>query len=263
MNQIDMQIAKIKQEGRLGLMMHVVVGYPSIDKTVFIVKKMAKFGADFVELQIPFSDPLADGPTIMKACEAALEKGTKVKDAFKIARILSREVRVPLLFMAYFNNVYKYGTEKFCKDAKSAGVSGLIVPDISLEEEDCENFMKYCDKYGLCHIKVLSPASTTTRLKLNSKVANGFVYCTARQGITGLQEKLDVNIIKYFKRVKRYLNVPIAVGFGISKREHVGQVRHYADIVVVGSAVIEIINSYSQKKDLEREIRGFLKSLKV
>ena len=180
MNKIDKQIKKVKKEKRLGLMTHVVVGYPSLEKTINLVKAMEKAGVDFVELQIPFSDPLADGLTIMKACEQSLLNGTKVKDAFNIAQKLSKEVSIPLLFMAYYNTVFKYGTEKFCKDAKIAGASGLIVPDMPIEEEQCEHFIKYCGKYGLRHIRVVSPASTNKRLMKNAKVANGFVYFTAR-----------------------------------------------------------------------------------
>lgn len=262
MNKIDLKLKKLKKEKRLGLMTHVVVGHPSLPKTINLVKVMDGVGVDFVELQIPFSDPLADGPTIMKACEKSLANGTKVKEAFDIASRLSKEVKTPLLFMAYFNTVFKYGVEKFCKDANRVGISGLIVPDMPIEEEECEHFMKYCQKYDLKHIGVISPASTVERLKKNAKIANGFIYFTARQGITGAKEELDPDLITNLKKVKKYFSVPIAVGFGISKKEHLQALRPYADIAVVGSAIISIINK-SRESELENNVGDFIKKLKM
>lgn len=262
MNKIDKQLKKIRREKRLGLMTHVVVGYPSLTQTIRLVKTMEKAGVDFVELQIPFSDPLADGSTIMKACEHALTNGTQVKDAFDVVRKLSKEVAIPLLFMAYFNTVYKYGIEKFCKDANVAGISGFIVPDMPIEEEQREHFDKYCRKYNLKNIKVLSPSSTDERLEKNSHVASGFIYFTARQGITGAKESLDPKIISNLIKLRNYFSVPIAVGFGISKREHIKALKNNADIAVVGSAIIDIINR-SKGKSMEKNVESFIKGLKM
>lgn len=262
MNKIDKQLKKIKKEKMIGLMTHVVVGYPSLSKTSNIVKAMEKAGVDFVELQIPFSDPLADGPTIMKACEVALSNGVKVKDAFHIMKKLSQEVSIPLIFMAYYNTVFKYGTEKFCKDAVSVGASGVIVPDMPIEEENSENFMKYCKKYRLHHIHVVSPVSTSSRLEKNARVANGFIYCAARQGITGAQERLDPKIVSYLKKIRKYFSIPLAVGFGISKKDHVAALACHADIAVVGSALIDVINK-SKGSELEKNVGHFINSLKM
>lgn len=261
MNKIDKQMQKIKRGKRLGLMTHIVVGYPTLTDSITIIKAMEKSAVDFVELQIPFSDPLADGPAIMKACEQSLLNGTKVKDSFNVAQKLSKEVSIPLLFMAYFNTVFKYGVEKFCKDAARAGISGLIVPDMPIEEEKREHFDKYCKKYDLKNIRVISPASTNDRLIKNAKAANGFVYFTARQGTTGVKEALDTNIAANLKRIKKYFSVPIAVGFGISKKEHLKALKPYADIAVVGSAFIDIINK-SGKNNLEHNIASFIKSIR-
>lgn len=261
MNPIDKQLEKLRKERRLGFMTHVVVGYPSLDKTVSFVKIMEETGVDFIELQIPFSDPLADGPTIMKACETALKKGVRVRDAFIVANKLSKEIKVPLLFMAYYNTVFKYGTKKFCLDAKKVGVSGLIIPDIPLDEEHEEHFIEYCKGAGLKNIRVISPASTVNRLVQNAKIADGFVYCTARQGITGVEKELDLEITAFLKNVKKHFDIPVAVGFGMSNRDRVKQIESSADIVVIGSAIIDIINSSGQNAG--RQIGDFLKSLKV
>lgn len=261
MNLIDKQLATTKKENRLGLMTHLVVGYPSLEVTESLVRVMAESGVDFIELQIPFSDPLADGPTIMRACEKALENGVKVKDAFELASRLSKQVKIPLLFMAYYNTVFKYGTKKFCQDAKRIGISGLIIPDIPLEEEYQEHFIKYCKEAGLKNIRVISPASTDERLKKNAQVADGFIYCTARQGITGTQKGLDPQIISFLKDVKRYFNIPIAVGFGISNKERIGMVKPFADLAIIGSAIIDIINN-SRKNEVEENIKHFINSIK-
>ena len=260
MNLIDKQLAIIKQEKRLGLMTHVVVGYPSLYLTESLAKVMEDAKADFIELQIPFSDPLADGPTIMRACEKALENGTKVKDAFDLASRLSKKVKIPLLFMAYFNTVFKYGTANFCLDAKKAGISGLIVPDMPIEEEKEEHFMKYCLEAGLYHIRVISPSSTAKRLKKNADVAKGFVYCTARQGITGAKKDLDPEIASFLKNVRNYFNIPVAVGFGISSKERIKQIKPYADIAIIGSAIIDIIDD-STPHNLDQKVKVFLEKL--
>lgn len=244
------------------IMAHVVIGYPSLEATIKIVKVMAKNGVDLVELQIPFSDPLADGPTIMQACQQSLKNGTRVKDAFEIMKILLSQISIPLLFMAYYNTVFKYGTEKFCKDAKEAGACGLIVPDMAVDEEGEEHFIKYCRKYNLANIQVISPVSTEDRLKKNANVASGFVYCTAHQGITGVKNQLDAGIVSYLKKVKKFFSIPIAVGFGISKKEHIQQLSPYADIAVVGSAIIDVINQ-SNSISMEKNIKSFLNRLKV
>lgn len=262
MNKIDQKLAELQQRKQLGLMTHVVVGYPSIEETVTIVKTMAAAGVDFVELQIPFSDPLADGPTIMRACEESLRNGTKVKDAFAVMKKLSSDVGIPLLFMSYYNIVFRYGVEKFCRDAKSAGASGLIVPDMPIDEESQEHFYASAKKYGLHTIQVVSPASTPRRLNKNAAIANGFVYCTARQGITGAKKDLDPAIRSYLKKVKKHFSLPAAVGFGISNKEHIASLRNEADIAVIGSAVIDIIRNTANEERL-KAVTQFIKDLSI
>jgi len=143
--------------------------------------------------------------------------------------------------MAYYNTVFRYGTQRFCRDAKAVGAAGLIVPDMALDEESEEHFIASCKKFGLHNIQVVSPASTDDRLRKNARVASGFVYCTAREGTTGAKNQLDPNLQSYLRKVKKYFSVPIAVGFGISKKEHLVALTGHADIAVVGSAVIDVV----------------------
>lgn len=258
-NKIDMQLQRIKESGRVGLMTHVVVGYPSLEATVELVKTMAASGVDFVELQLPFSDPLADGVTIQRACEASLAAGTKVKDGFAVARHLSREVKIPLLFMAYFNTVHSYGVERFCKDAGDAGISGLIVPDVPLEAAEHEGFLEACKNYGLHNIITLAPTSSTARIKKNAGIASGFAYCMTQAGTTGTKVVLDTHLSDYFKTVKRYISTPLAAGFGIKTNQDIKAIAPYADVVVVGSALIDVIDA--NRDDPVKGVAGFLDAL--
>jgi tryptophan synthase alpha chain len=197
---------------------------------------MDEAGADFIELQIPFSDPLADGPTIQSACETAIARGARVRDAFTIAAESSARVQAPLLFMAYANTVFRYGTEAFCRDAAGAGISGLIVPDLPAEAAQHEGYLEACRRHGLHNIVTLAPTSTGDRMAVNAAVASGFVYC---QGVTGAQLGLAPDIQAYLQRARQHLTVPMAVGFGISGRARLEQVLPYCDVATVGSALID------------------------
>ena len=259
MNKLEQKLKEIKKSKKLGLMTHVIVGYPSLKGTVELIKLMEKSGVDIIELQIPFSDPLADGPTIMKACEESIRSGTKVKNAFDIAKKLSDTVQIPLIFMAYYNTVFQYGVAKFCSDSKKTGIVGLIVPDMPLEEEGNEHFFKECKKNNLYAIRVIAPATTDERLKKNAKYASGFVYCSARQGTTGARNTLDPKLALYLGKVRKTFNCPIAVGFGISKKEHMVTIKKYADIAVIGSAIINIIDN--NPKTYLQIVQKFLKEV--
>jgi len=261
MTNLETQLEKLKQSKRIGLMTHVVIGYPTIKGTIALVKVMENAGVDMVELQIPFSDPMADGPTIMKANQIALNQGTKIQDCFETMRILTREVKIPLLFMGYYNSVFNYGVKKFCRDAKRAGAAGLIIPDIPLEEEGHEGFMTACQKYTLHHIRVISPATTEKRLQKNAKVANGFVYCVSRYCTTGAKLELDPRLKNYLQKVRKYIKLPLAVGFGISKKEHVLSLKDCAEIAVIGSAIINIIEREKSKASFQK-VERFIKTLK-
>jgi tryptophan synthase alpha chain len=242
MKTIDQALIEMKQK-KLGLMTHVVVGFPSLKETREIVKRMAESGADFIELQIPFSDPMADGPTIMKANDIALANGVRLDDCLELMSDLSKEVDAALLFMTYYQMVFHRGVAKFCKQAKQAGAQGLIVPDMPLDEESHEHFMAEANKQKLSHIRLLSPTSTDERIKLNAKVENGFVYCTSRSGTTGAGQEIAPDLKAYLKRVKKYVKVPVAVGFGISKPEHLAALVGHAEMAVVGSAAIDCISN--------------------
>lgn len=260
MSQIEKQFQKIKREKRLGIMTHIVIGYPNLEESKKLIRLMISLGVDFIELQIPFSDPMADGPTIMIANKQSLDNGIRVKDAFDVMRELSKESDTPLLFMGYFNSIFNYSVEKFFYDASKAGCSGVIFPDIPLEEESNEHFIEYAEKYHLDHIRVLSPASTAGRIKKNAEVANGFLYFVGRKGTTGKKDALDRKLAENLKKIKKHIKIPIAVGFGISKIEHIKALSGKAEVVVIGSAVLDKYRNAKPGEGL-RDVEKFLRSL--
>lgn len=221
------------------IMTHIVAGYPSLEESRSLMRTMAKAGADFIEIQIPFSDPLADGPTIMAANQKALENGTRVEDAFNLMR--NANVDTPLLFMTYYNIIFKYGVQKFCQRAAESGCYGLIVPDMPIDEEKYENFYRISSECGLKVIQVVSPLTPEARLKRIAEYAEGFVYCVARYGTTGAREEFEADLAEYLGRVRKHIDLPLAVGFGISKPEHFEMVWEHAEIAVIGSAILKLL----------------------
>lgn len=242
-------------------MTHIVAGYPDLETSEKLLKLMTNNGADFVEIQIPFSDPIADGPTIMQANQKSLEAGTKVEDCFKLMKEATKNPgETKFLFMTYFNILHHYGVEKFCKKAKDCGCYGLIVPDMPIDEEPQEKYLENCKKYGLKAVQVISPLTPERRLKMIAKVADGFVYCVSKFGTTGQEGELNPKLSSYLKKIKKYIKVPLAVGFGISTRAHVEAVWREAEIAVIGSKIINILNDNGG--NLEK-VKEFMKALKA
>lgn len=239
-------------------MTHVVLGYPSLSESIDIVKAMADKGASFIELQIPFSDPMADGPTIMTANEAALAQGVTPTACMKAMEELSSSVSVPLLFMTYFNLVYAYqgggkggendGVRRFAKDASNAGAEGLIVPDVP-PEENTEGYWNLTKEHNLFPVPLVSPVSSDARLeKIAATVDDGFVYCVSTTGTTGARTDLPQELPEYLSRVRKFFKQPLAVGFGISSRAQVESLRDHAEIAIVGSAMINCITTSPQSE---------------
>ena len=243
MNLINQQLKKIKQEKRLGLMTHVVIGYPILEDTCQVVKLMAAEGVDFIELQIPFSDPLGDGPVIRAANARALAKGVKVADAFRLAEELTKEIKIPLLFMTYLNIAYMYGLKKFCQDARAAGISGLIIPDYNPTLEGREHFEEFAKENELILIRFAALGSSTERLKSLAKEEKGFVYCFSSYGVTGARKELDPRLTAHLQKLRGIFKQPLAVGFGISSARHIKRLKGRADIVVAGSVFLQCLKT--------------------
>ena len=247
-------------------MTHVVYGFPSVAETLTIVEAMVKGGASMVEVQIPFSDPMADGPTIMHANEIALENGVTPKSCFKGIKELCTRVDIPVLVMTYFNIAFAYrdkassGLEAFFREAKSAGVAGFIIPDVP-PEETTEGFWSLAREYQMPIIPLVSPLSSVERLKTIAAASDGgFVYCVSTTGTTGARRSLPEDLTKYLNRVRKIFKRPLALGFGISQQTHVRALRGKADIAIVGSAMIDLVER-TPAKERAAAVRKFTEEL--
>ncbi len=229
-------INKKRKEKEILLMTHIVIGYPDLNISYKIVEHMVKNGVDLMELQIPFSEPIADGPVILKANHVALKNGVSVKDCLAFAKSVSTDFNIPFLFMTYYNIMFKYGVKNFVADAKKSGIKGAIVPD--LPPEEAEIYIESMKKEGLSPIFIFTPTSTDERLKLISKNAEGFIYCVARKGITGQKTDFNTELLRYIERCKKFTSLPLALGFGIKEKNEIEFLKGKVEIAVIGTQTI-------------------------
>ena len=261
MLKLQKKLKEIKASNKPGFMMHIVAGYPDMKSSEKIALKILDSGADILEIQIPFSDPLADGPVIASACEASLKNGTQVEACFNMMKRIILKTQKPILIMTYFNILHHYGIEKFCKKARSIGIQGVIVPDYPYDEEDGNKLLASCHNHELAFIQVIASTTKEKRMKNIIKNSSGFVYCMARTGTTGKKTIISEKTQKYLKTVQNICSVPMAVGFGISDRKQVDALKEYADIIVVGSALIREYSGKSLKEGL-KAVEEFISQLK-
>lgn len=248
--------------GKPALMTHVVLGYPTLEKSIELIKAMSESGVSVIEIQIPFSDPIADGPTIMSANQVALENGITPKDCFEAVEKLKVTIDTPLLFMSYFNILlnYKNGVSDFCKDASACGIQGLIVPDVP-PEETTDGYWSSAKEFNLSAIPIVSPVSSKERLELIKKTTDAeFVYCVSVTGTTGARTTLPTELADYLSSVRNVFKRPLALGFGISSKEQVTEASKHAELCVVGSAVIDIIRN-NDPKNQTKAVTTFLAEL--
>lgn len=253
MNRIDIVFQK---KGYKALIAYVTVGYPDIEATIKIVPLLAENGCDIIELGIPFSDPMADGVTIQHASYCALQNGVTTQKCLNLVGDLRKQTDIPLIFMTYYNPVYHYGLEKFCKNCVQSGIDGLIIPDLTPDEdEELENITA---KTGLDLIYLLSPTSTKTRIELVAQKSRGFIYMVSLTGVTGARDNMKFDINDFVADVRKATDKPLCVGFGISTPEQAKQVSQLADGVIIGSQIIKLMekdDSFASVGKFIREIR--------
>ena len=250
LNRIDRVFGSLRAEGRKALAPFVTIGYPDVETSEALVESILDAGADMLELGIPFSDPLADGPTVQATSFAALLNGVTVTNALaSVRRLRSRGVEAPLVFMGYYNPYLSYGLDRFVIDAASAGVDGLIVPDLPAEESGTLGAL--CVEQGLHLIPLLAPTSTDERIASACKAAGGFIYCVSLTGVTGARSELSASVETLVERVRRHTDLPLLVGFGVSQREHVEAIGRFADGAIVASALLDAVGSAAPEQRLE------------
>jgi len=265
MSRISETFHNLKLEGQKALIPYISCGDPSLEFTEKLVLKLAETGVDLIELGVPYSDPVADGPTIQKASQRALAGGISLEKIFGLAASVRSRIQTPLILMTYYNPIYRYGVEQFVARALRAGIDGLIVPDFPPEEAGTLKEMTDWAKIDL--IFLASPTSTDQRLEKISALARGFIYCVSVTGVTGSRDNIASGLDVFLKRVRSHTDLPLAVGFGISSTETARQVARIADGVIVGSAIIErveknldLINKSSET--VINEVCSYVASLK-
>lgn len=235
----------------------LTLGYPSIKVTEQLIHEFDRAGVDVLELGFPFSDPLADGPTIQFSSEEALKKGVTVKDAFDVVkRVRAKGCGLPIIFFSYFNPILNYGPKKFLKEAKQAGFDGLIIPDLPPDEE--LDFHVEASRQKLSEVFLITPTTNKARMKMIAQQSDGFIYYVSLRGVTGARASLPADVHRDIKAIKKQTDTPVLVGFGVSKAEQAKKLGRISDGVIVGSAIIEKIRS---SKGSVKPVVTFVKSL--
>lgn len=260
MGRIEASFTDLQRRGRKGLIPFITAGDPDLETTSQILVELSRAGASLIELGVPFSDPMADGPVIQKSSERALKHGIGAGDILKVVARVRREMETPIILFSYYNPLLQFGLKRLAEEAKAAGVDGVLVTDLSPEEAgEFENELRAHD---LDMIFLIAPTSTDERLKLVAQHARGFIYAVSRAGVTGVRTSVSAEAEKLVNRMRRFSSLPIAVGFGIADAGQVKDVHRYADAVVIGSAIVsEIERLQGAPSEIAKGIGEFVKQL--
>ncbi len=251
MNRIQQKL----QENKKLLSIYFTAGYPSLNDTTTIIQDLEKSGVDMIEIGLPFSDPLADGPTIQASSTQALKNGMTTEILFNQLKDIRKSVQLPLIIMGYFNPILQYGVEGFCKKCKELGIDGLIIPDLPVDVYN-EQYKSIFENYGLINVFLITPQTSTERIKFIDSISNGFIYMVSSSSVTGSQSGFGDNQKHYFKRISDMdLTNPQIVGFGINNNATFNEATQYAKGAIIGSAFIKYITDNSIK-DLSRFVKS-------
>lgn len=257
MKRIQQLFERLAGEKRAALITYITAGDPAPERTAGLVAALERGGADLIELGVPFSDPIADGPVIQRGSDRALKAGTSVKRVLEIAREIRQKSEIPILLFSYLNPLLRYGFEALARDAAAAGVDGVLLTDLSVEE--AAEHVPLLRAQGLDTVFLAAPTSTPERLRLVAEYSSGFIYLVSRTGVTGEQQELSGAVVPLVQAMRSYTQLPLAVGFGISTPEQVRQVADLADGVVVGSAVVRVVEKGGS--DVESRLEEYTASL--
>ena len=260
MSRISSVFEKLKQKKEKALIPFITAGDPDPETTDQLLKCLVDNGADIIELGVPFSDPMADGPTIQAASQRALTHSFSMDKMFEHVKKVRTYSKTPIILFGYYNPFLHYGIDKLCANAKDAGVDAFLIVD--LPPEEASNIKKSADKNNIDIIFLLAPTSTDDRIKLISDKASGFIYFISVTGVTGARSTLDISLSDYIEQIRKFTDLPVGIGFGISSPEHVREVAGYTDAVIVGSAIIKIIEKNSGSADLISLVGDFVHKLK-
>ncbi|MFZ7120323.1 MAG: tryptophan synthase subunit alpha [Eubacteriaceae bacterium] len=257
-SKITKKFKELQLKNKKALITYVTAGDPDGNTTEKLVYAMEKSGADIIELGIPYSDPLADGPVIQRAATRALSNGINIDKVFKLVNNIRKQTQIPLAFLLYFNSIYAYGITKFINNCHNCGVDGLIIPDLPLEER--ETFKEYLKEYNIDLIPLVAPTSEE-RIKNIVKEATGFVYCISSLGVTGMRKDFG-DIETFMEKVNNYTNLPLAIGFGISDVESIKRLKGLSHGLIVGSAIIKKIEEGIPDNTIINKVEEFVEELR-
>jgi tryptophan synthase alpha chain len=261
MSRLTEAFAAAKASGQPGLVTYVTAGDPTLQGTEGILRAIDRAGATVIEVGVPFSDPLADGPVIQRATERALASGTTLAGVLDLIGRVRRDIRAGIVVFSYFNPIMRLGAEVFADRAKAAGVDGVLVLDLPLEEAG--SFRALLGSRGIDTILLLSPTTSDARLRKAASVGSGFLYAISRLGVTGVRDHLADGAEEMVRRIRAVSDLPVALGFGISKPEHVREVGRWADAAVVGSALVNVIAEAGASADLDTRVEEYVRWLKA
>lgn len=259
MSHIAEVFAQLKREGRRGLIPFLTAGDPDLKTTSELLTEIAEASATVIELGVPFSDPVADGPTIQRASERALKHGFGLEEILGLVAEFRKKSETPLILFSYFNPLLQFGVERLAREARASGVDGVLVTD--LVPEEAEEFSSAMKRGGLDMIFLVAPTSTDERLRMVAERASGFIYAVSRAGVTGARAEMSAEAERLVSRVRKFSDLPVAVGFGISNAEQVADVWRYADAAVVGSALVSEIEKLYGSPDIANKVGEFVRSL--
>jgi len=261
MNRINKKFTELKKKNKKAFIAFITAGYPSLTVTAKLVLELEKRGVDIIELGVPFSDPLADGPVIQQASIYSLKKKTNLPKILDLVKYLRKVTDLPICLMSYYNPIFCLGDKNFIDKAVAAGVDGVIIPD--LPPEEAKEFIKYANKKGLANICFLAPTSSPSRIKTISKISKGFIYYVALTGVTGTRRSLAADLKNNLTRIKRVARIPVCAGFGISDAKQLNEVQKICDGGIVGSAIVNNIRQNITRNDLVKRVGSFVERFNV
>jgi len=256
MNRIDCCFEALRTSGRKGLIAYLSAGDPDLETTEALVRELARRGAAMVELGVPFSDPVADGPVIQAASVRALQQGVTLDDVLDLVGRLRSTLDIPLLIMTYYNPVFAYGRQRFVETAFKKGLDGVIIPDLPLEEST--ELSADLQKVGIHYVYLLAPTSSEKRIADTAGRAKGFIYCVSVTGVTGARDSIPASGHKLLNRVRTLTDLPLALGFGISRPEQVNALGEDGDAVIIGSAIVRLVEEGGSRANITARVGAFL-----
>ena len=259
LNRIEEKFQELKNLKRKAFIAFITAGDPDLKTTGDLVVALERAGVDIIELGVPFSDPLADGPTIQASFHRALKKGVSVKKILEAVKRIRRKSSIPMALMSSYNPILHFGEEKFVKACADVGVDGLIIPDLPPEESRV--LRRAAGKFDIATIFFVAPTSTDERIRANTKASSGFIYYVSLTGITGTQKAVARSVVKQINHIKHFTDKPVCAGFGISTAQQVKDIGRAADGVIVGSAIVKSIEAHKGRRDLVAKVSGYVRSL--